>query len=124
MFLNIVFLLQIFGIFNHLSLKPIFYYFDDLGTENNLKFYGNECNIMAEILLSRYDLFLSGKLIAHLTTNLSASEIEVAYGNRIHSRMREFSNLIAFNRESKDKRNNKINIKSSQKVNFLCYLCV
>jgi hypothetical protein len=35
--------------------------FDDLGTENNLKYYGNECNAMAEILLSRYDLFTTKK---------------------------------------------------------------
>src|SRR5690606_12147819 len=34
------------------------YCFDDLGIENNIKYYGNECNVMAEILLSRYDLFI------------------------------------------------------------------
>jgi DNA replication protein DnaC len=86
------------------NYEPITYCFDDLGTENNLKFYGNEANIMAEILLSRYDLFVSRKLITHLTTNLSASEIETMYGNRVRSRMREQFNLIAFNKETKDKR--------------------
>ena len=84
--------------------EPITYCFDDLGTENNLKFYGNECNVMAEILLSRYDLFVSRKLITHLTTNLSASEIESIYGNRIRSRMRELFNLIAFDSSTNDKR--------------------
>ena len=84
--------------------EPITYCFDDLGTENNLKFYGNECNIMAEILLSRYDLFVSRKLITHLTTNLSASEIETLYGNRVRSRMRELFNLIAFDKTFSDKR--------------------
>lgn len=84
--------------------EPITYCFDDLGTENNLKFYGNECNIMAEILLSRYDLFVSRKLITHLTTNLSASEIEAAYGNRIRSRMREMFNLISYQNDRLDKR--------------------
>jgi hypothetical protein len=59
---------------------------------------------MAEILLSRYDLFVSRKLVTHLTTNLSASEIEVAYGNRIRSRMREMFNLIAFDKQNEDKR--------------------
>lgn len=78
--------------------------FDDLGTENNLKYFGNECNVMAEILLSRYDLFVSRKLITHLTTNLSASEIEAAYGNRIRSRLREMFNLIAFDKGVYDKR--------------------
>jgi len=84
--------------------NPKAYCFDDLGTENNLKYFGNECNVMAEILLSRYDLFVSRKLVTHLTTNLSASEIEFAYGNRIRSRLREMFNLIAFDKGINDKR--------------------
>jgi energy-coupling factor transporter ATP-binding protein EcfA2 len=86
------------------SEKPIHYCFDDLGTENNLKYYGNECNIMAEILLSRYDQFIAKKLITHITTNLSASEIEDIYGNRVRSRMRELFNLVGFEKSIKDKR--------------------
>jgi len=78
--------------------------FDDLGTENNLKYFGNECNVMAEILLSRYDLFTTKKIQTHITTNLSASEIEQTYGNRVRSRMRQMLNLIAFEKNSKDKR--------------------
>ena len=80
------------------------YCFDDLGIEGNLKYYGNECNVMAEILLSRYDLFVSQKIITHITTNLSASEIEELYGNRIRSRMREMFNLISFDKDAPDKR--------------------
>jgi DNA replication protein DnaC len=80
------------------------YCFDDLGTENNLKYFGNECNVMGEILLSRYDLFINKKIITHITTNLSASEIEAAYGNRVRSRLRQMLNLIAFNPITKDKR--------------------
>ena len=78
--------------------------FDDLGTENNLKYFGNECNVMAEILLSRYDLYISRKLQTHITTNLSATEIEKNYGNRVRSRLRELCNLIAYDRSSIDKR--------------------
>lgn len=78
--------------------------FDDLGTENNLKYYGNECNVMAEILLSRYDLYTAKKLQTHITTNLSASEIENVYGNRVRSRLRELCNLIAFDKNVLDKR--------------------
>lgn len=78
--------------------------FDDLGTENNLKYFGNECNVMAEILLSRYDLFITRRLQTHITTNLSASEIEEVYGNRVRSRLRSTLNLIAFDKEAKDKR--------------------
>lgn len=86
---------------NHI---PRTYCFDDLGTENNLKYFGNECNVMAEILLSRYDLFTSHKLITHLTTNLNSSEIEDIYGIRVRSRLREQFNLIAFSESAKDKR--------------------
>ncbi|WP_284653522.1 ATPase [Flavobacterium terrisoli] len=83
---------------------PKIYCFDDLGLENNLKYYGNECNVMAEILLSRYDLFISKRIQTHITTNLSASEIETQYGNRVRSRMRELFNLIAFDNIINDKR--------------------
>lgn len=80
------------------------YCFDDLGLENNLKYYGNECNVMAEILLSRYDIYISKNIPTHITTNLSASEIETQYGNRVRSRMRQMFNLIAYNKNTKDKR--------------------
>ena len=80
------------------------YCFDDLGVETNLKYYGNECNVMAEIILSRYDIFISKQVITHITSNLSATEIETAYGNRVRSRLREMLNLIAFDDNSVDKR--------------------
>jgi energy-coupling factor transporter ATP-binding protein EcfA2 len=84
--------------------RPRTYCFDDLGTENSLKYYGNDCNVMAEILLSRYDLFITQRLITHLTTNLNSSEIEQIYGPRVRSRMREMFNLISFSNISGDKR--------------------
>lgn len=80
------------------------YCFDDLGTENNIKHFGNECNVLAEILLSRYDLFVAGKLNTHITTNLSATELEQTYGNRLRSRLREMVNLIGFDMAVQDKR--------------------
>lgn len=83
---------------------PRIFCFDDLGTESSLKYYGNQCNVMAEILLTRYDLFINHQLITHLTTNLSATEIENTYGNRVRSRMRDMFNLIAFENNSPDKR--------------------
>jgi energy-coupling factor transporter ATP-binding protein EcfA2 len=81
---------------------PKIYCFDDLGTEQSLKYFGNECNVMGEILLSRYEYFISQKMVTHLTTNLGASELENLYGNRIRSRLREMFNLLPLN--STDKR--------------------
>jgi DNA replication protein DnaC len=90
------------GHYTHTEHKN--YCFDDLGTEKNLKYYGNECNVMAEIILSRYDIFIAKKIQTHITSNLSASEIETAYGNRVRSRLRQMLNLIAFDKNTKDKR--------------------
>ena len=88
----------------HGSSVPQVYCFDDLGVEQPQKYFGNECNVMAEILLSRYDLFVSKGMLTHITTNLSASELEVMYGNRLRSRFREMFNLIAFDKTARDKR--------------------
>ena len=83
---------------------PKNYCFDDLGTETSSKYFGNDCNVMAEILLTRYDLFVEKGIITHLTTNLSATEIESQYGNRLRSRMREMFNLFGYEENSGDKR--------------------
>ncbi|WP_075589856.1 P-loop NTPase family protein [Labilibacter marinus] len=78
--------------------------FDDLGAEQTLKHFGNKCNVLSEILLSRYDLFITDNLITHVTTNLNATEIEEQYGARVRSRLREMMNMISFPDEAKDKR--------------------
>jgi DNA replication protein DnaC len=80
------------------------YCFDDLGVEKNLKHFGNDCNTMAEILLSRYDNFVNSGIPTHATTNLNADELEKLYGNRLRSRLREMFNLIAFDKAISDKR--------------------
>ena len=84
--------------------RPITYCFDDLGVEQNAKLYGNDCNVMAEILLDRYDQFVRYKMMTHTTTNLNADELEALYGDRVRSRLREMFNLISFPAEAKDRR--------------------
>jgi len=96
--------------------------FDDLGIESTGCHYGKDCNVMGEILLSRYDRFSqisqslshsqhhchperSRRVKTHLTTNLNAKELEDRYGTRLRSRMRESYNLISFGKNAKDKRN-------------------
>ena len=88
----------------HTQSRLTGYCFDDLGAEQNIKHYGNDLNVMAEIIISRYEDFVQNKSITHITTNLSASEIEALYGNRLRSRMRSMFNLITFSNESRDKR--------------------
>lgn len=86
------------------QLRLTGYCFDDLGAEQQIKHFGNDCNVMAEVLLSRYEQFVENQTVTHLTTNLSASEIELFYGNRLRSRMRQMFNLISFDKNSHDKR--------------------
>ncbi|MDT0646480.1 ATPase [Zunongwangia sp. F260] len=99
--------------FNHLGYKTIEDYgnnklfcFDDLGVEPPGRFYGKDCNVMGEVLLSRHELFLqtNKKIKTHATTNLNAEELEERYGNRVRSRMRELFNLVAFEEGAIDKR--------------------
>jgi len=97
--------------FNNIGYKTIqeygnsnFYCFDDLGVETTGRHFGKDCNVMGEILLSRYDLFLQRKIRTHATTNLNAQELEERYGNRVRSRMRQMFNLIAFDEKTVDKR--------------------
>ena len=87
------------------------YCFDDLGVEPTGCHYTKECNVMGEILLSRYDIFKEKKPAlsltkgkTHITTNLNAEELEARYGSRVRSRLREMFNLISFDSSSTDKR--------------------
>ncbi|MBQ0769513.1 MAG: ATPase [Bizionia sp.] len=80
------------------------YCFDDLGAEHTGRHYGKDCNVMGEILISRYDQFKKKGIKTHCTTNLNAVEIEERYGERVRSRMRELFNLVSFNTNSVDKR--------------------
>ena len=97
--------------FNHIGFKAIedygdtgYFCFDDLGVEPLGRFFGQDCNVLGEILLSRHDLFLSKKIKTHITTNLQAAELEERYGQRVRSRMKHMFNLVSFNKDSFDKR--------------------
>ncbi len=92
------------GILRDHERIPRNFCFDDLGAETTSKYFGNECNVMAEILLTRYDLYKDQGIITHATTNLTADELESAYGNRLRSRMREMFNLFGYDGTSEDKR--------------------
>ena len=92
------------GILRDHQRIPRNFCFDDLGAETTSKYFGNDCNVMAEILLTRYDLYKDQGIVTHATTNLTADELEAAYGNRLRSRMREMFNLFGYEENSLDKR--------------------
>jgi len=84
--------------------KPRLQCFDDFGLENvNVKNYGNESNIMEEIILDRYDEFLSRGMKTIATTNLDVDLIEECYGVRVRDRLRQMMNYITLEGESKRK---------------------
>ncbi len=76
--------------------------FDDLGTDEERKHYGDKINALTEVLLNRYDTIPFTK--THITTNLNADMIEDIYGSRIRSRLREMFNLINFGNNTPDRR--------------------
>ena len=76
--------------------------FDDLGTDEERKHYGDKLNALAEILLFRYENLPFNQ--THLTTNLNADMISQIYGPRLRSRMREMFNLISFPATAPDRR--------------------
>ena len=83
---------------------PFAYCFDDFGLENvSTKNYGNQQNIMEEVMLDRYDMFLAHGMITHCTTNLSPTMIEKYYGIRVRDRLREMVNYIELQGASKRK---------------------
>lgn len=97
--------------FNHIGFKAIedygesgYFCFDDLGVEPLGRFFGQDCNVLGEILLSRHDLLISKTIRTHVTTNLSATELEERYGQRVRSRMKQLFNLVTFSKNTLDKR--------------------
>ncbi len=83
--------------------QEIGFCFDDLGTEANAKHYGKEKNVMAEIILNRYDNQIDFRA-THITTNLNAERIKSEYGPRVTDRMREMFNVIEFPETAKSRR--------------------
>lgn len=78
--------------------------FDDMGTEDDRKNYGNESNVMADVMLNRYDNKRNLIRKTHITTNLTTDEMEDRYGTRVKSRMHEMFNLIMFHSFATDRR--------------------
>lgn len=70
--------------------------FDDLGTDTEKNIWGNKLDILADVIAGRYANNALPWHMTHLTTNLSAPDLEKRYGPRIWSRMVERFNVIEF----------------------------
>jgi len=77
--------------------KPIMTWYDDLGVENNtVSHFGNTLNLFSDILLKRYDMFISYGMRTIICTNLDGDDIQNIYGMRVRSRLKEMMNLIYY----------------------------
>lgn len=78
--------------------------FDDLGTETiPSKRFGEEKNVMSEIIMARYENNIPFSF-THFTTNLTADKISALYGDRVRDRIKEMCNLIVFSSNAKSRR--------------------
>jgi len=77
--------------------------FDDLGTEERQNSFGTQKNVMAEIIMNRYDNKLPQNA-THIVTNLGPDELEERYGTRFRDRLRESYNVIRFSKDAKSRR--------------------
>ncbi|MGJ1193839.1 EutP/PduV family microcompartment system protein [Sphingobacterium siyangense] len=73
---------------------------DDLGVETVKKNFGNEVDVVGDIIMNRYEHELFNT--THFTANIGGNEIEQAYGPRIKSRLRQMCNFIAFDHNAPD----------------------
>lgn len=80
------------------------YCFDDFGTEQQIKHFANDSNVVAKIILNRYEQFVENKTVTHLTTNLSMLEIEKLYGSMVSTKIKQMFNVISFNSDTIDKK--------------------
>jgi hypothetical protein len=68
--------------------------FDDLGAERfPVNFMGSSINVMHELIVERYQREVPFSH-THFTTNLSGTQIQEFYGERIRSRLREMVNFL------------------------------
>lgn len=84
-------------------------YIDDIGLSNDVKRYGNVVNIISEIVMERYDLYIQSGFKTHLSSNLKPSSLNESdriptlkslYGARFLDRCIEMCSTISFNGKS------------------------
>ena len=84
-------------------------YIDDIGFSIDVKRYGNTVNIIAEIIMERYDLYVSSGFKTHFSSNIVADikdnernipTIKKLYGSRVLDRIIEMCDLVTWNGKS------------------------
>lgn len=68
--------------------------FDDLGTEDKGKHYGEYVEVFEKFIQFRHELWLNKGIITHFTSNLTPDEIKHRYGLRCNSRLNQMTQTI------------------------------
>jgi DNA replication protein DnaC len=74
---------------------------DDLGQDSTHKLYGNETDILADVITQRYIHYQRTKQITHATTNLNPRLWKERYGTRVESRLYDMFNVVGVSGEDK-----------------------
>ncbi len=84
--------------------RPNVWIFDDIGTERKVLDYGNEYEIIEDLIHARYEAFDFQNIPTYGTTNLSAittpesgkTTLTTRYDDRVFDRMRKMMHFITF----------------------------
>jgi len=74
--------------------------FDDLGTEDKGKHFGETVEVFEKFIQFRYDLFQQTGIKTHFTTNLSSDQMNQRYGLRCMSRLNEMCTVVMLGNKS------------------------
>lgn len=76
---------------------------DDFGAEDGYKLYGNDLNVVGDIIIERYQKYQQSGLLTHATSNIMPEEWKQKYGDRVESRLHEMFNVVKLLGEDKRK---------------------
>lgn len=81
--------------FGYNSGSPITLYIDDFCSKNQkVKFYGQEIDVLDNLLTIRYIIFNKYRKLTHISTNKFPNELSKIYDNRLIDRFVEMFNVI------------------------------
>jgi len=90
---------------------------DDIGSESNGKYYGNDTDVVQELIIRRYELFQSKGLKTHFTTNLGTNDdILSKYGERAYDRLKEMCTLVILGNNTPSRRDKYKPIQKKEKI--------
>jgi DNA replication protein DnaC len=88
-------------IYQRMEKGPI--HFEDLGAEKKINHYGNQTEVMSDILQLRYSRLFKTKCKTFITSNLTPEQVRKRYGERIYDRMFQMFNFLELNGKSRRK---------------------